>query len=152
MIRWLRDDVAWYLTKLIMLIKILPETLIASMVYGPVPEQFGRNKFQCCTVLSNLCIAILHCYISVYLQQCLDYRFLAHHTQRCFANLIFMSLQSPRTLSPTPSAEVSLVEPVGEQYLTVIRITPAGVDFVISLIHLCLPHRHFFWISKVNKN
>lgn len=39
MIRWLRDHVAWYLTELITLLKILPETLIASVIYGPVPKQ-----------------------------------------------------------------------------------------------------------------
>lgn len=61
MIRWLRDHVAWYLTELITLLKILPETLIASVIYGPVPEQCGKRKFQCCNGLSNLCSAILHC-------------------------------------------------------------------------------------------
>lgn len=113
MIRWLRDGVAWYLTELITLTKILPETLIASMIYGPVPEQCGKRKFQCCNSLSNFYIAILYCHISMYLQQCLDCPFLAQHMQQCFGNLIFMSLQSPRTLSPTPSAEVSLVEHLG---------------------------------------
>lgn len=112
MIRWLRDD-KWYLTELITLIEILPETLVASMIYGPVPEQHAKSKFQCCKELSNLCTAILPFHISVYLQQHLAYCFLAQDMQWCFANLIFVSLQSPRTLSPTPSAEVSLVEPLG---------------------------------------
>lgn len=83
------------------------------MIYGPVPEPCGKSRFQCWNGLNNFCIATLHCHMSEYLQQCLDFHFLAQHMQSYFITLFFMSLQSPRTLSPTPSAEVSLVEPLG---------------------------------------
>lgn len=90
MIRWLRDVVSWYLTELITLIKILPETLIASMIYGPVPEQCGKSKLRCYDGLSNVYLATSYCCISVYLQQCLGCHFLAQNMQWWFCNLIFI--------------------------------------------------------------
>lgn len=153
MIRWLRDVVSWYLTELITLIKILPETLIASMIYGPVPEQCGKSKLRYYDGLSNVYLATSYCCISVYLQQCLGCHFLAQNMQWWFCNLIFIffvSLQSPRTLSPTPSAEVSLVE----HNLTMITIA----HFSKCRCRFCYPSdlfllcRNVFWILKFKEN